>query len=98
MQIFIAVRVRENLGEFGEWTSVRVEYDYEVYFGGMIPRIHTIINTDTKERVNVTNINEEDMELIFKEMEDAEKKKAEPSTGSGTGSGSTSETGETKSE
>jgi len=37
MQIFIAVRVRENLGEFGEWTSVRVEYDYEVYFGGMIP-------------------------------------------------------------
>ena len=69
MQIFIAVRVRENLGDYGEWTSVRVEYDYEVYFGGMIPRIHTIINTDTKKRVNVTNINEEDMELIFKEID-----------------------------
>ena len=69
MQIFIAVRVRENLGDYGEWTSVRVEYDYEVYFGGMVPRIHTIINTDTKKRVNVTNINEEDMELIFKEID-----------------------------
>ena len=68
MQIFIAVRVRENLGEFGEWTSVRVEYDYEVYFGGMVPRIHTIINTETGKRINITQINEEDMMLIDKEI------------------------------
>ena len=98
MQIFIAVRVRDNLADFGEWTSVRVEYDYEVYFGGMIPRIHTIINTDNNKRVNISQINEEDMELIFKEIEDAEKKKAESSTGSGTGSGSTTETSETEGE
>ena len=98
MQIFIAVRVRENLGDYGEWTSVRVEYDYEVYFGGMIPRIHTIINTETGKRINITQINEEDMMLIDKEIEDAEKKKTELGTGSGTGIGSTTETGETESE
>lgn len=70
MQIFAAVRVMENLGEYGNWQPVRIEYDYEVYFGGMVPRIHTIINTDTKERVNITQINSEDMEKVFKEIED----------------------------
>lgn len=86
MKMFAAVRVMEKLGEYGDWQSVRIEYDYEVQeFNGiesMTPRIHTIINTDTNERVNITQINAEDMEKLFKEIEDGKAKEKKLSTGS----------------